>query len=72
VAREVTLNADFIDKAVSRIHDCAIEPDGWEAGLEHIGERLDLAFPAIHFVSFALEGAGKVDERQEVLLDISS
>ncbi|MFN4273974.1 MAG: hypothetical protein ACK4F5_14285 [Aliihoeflea sp.] len=58
------MNADFVDEAVSRIHDCAIEPDRWEAGLEQIGERRDMELPAIHFVSFAQEGAGKVDERQ--------
>lgn len=52
----MSLDADFLNQAVSRIYDCAIEPDGWEATLDFIRDRLDLAFLAIHFVSFPQAG----------------
>ena len=51
------MDSRFINEAIAKIYDCAIEPSGWEETLEFIRGRLGLAFLAIHFVAFSQGGS---------------
>lgn len=46
------MSGRFLQEAIGKIYDCAIEPELWRETLEHLRVELDTAFCSLQFVHF--------------------